>query len=120
MTGFGNARRRVAQFRICLERDAERGLVPEGNVAPADACYTRIEAILDAARVELEAAGPEAYDPEFVCLFLSSMNMLGRRMSQATWRVRDPLRLRETAVRLSREARLLSEHFCARIDRRAA
>jgi hypothetical protein len=120
MTGFGDARRQVAQFRICLERDAERALVPESSVAPADACYRRFEAILDAARVELEAAGPEAYDPGFLRLFVSSMNMLARRMSQATWRQREPLQLRATAARLSREAQLLAEHLYARIDRRAA
>ena len=120
MSGFGNAQRRVAQLRVGLERDAQSGLVPEFNVAPADACYVRFGEILDSARVDLEAAGPASYDPGFLRLFLSSMNMLGRRMAQATWREREPRQLRVTAARLSREAELLGEHLCARIDRRAA
>ena len=82
MQTFRGLRRKLAQFRICLERDVRAGVVPPEAFAEVDGCYAELDSALEAARIELEAAGPPS--GELVGSCMAAHAALGRRMFRAT------------------------------------
>ena len=114
-----DVRRRLAQHRICLERDTAAGIIPRPAFAAIDGCYDDLMRLLETARVELEAVGP-ALEPEFVGLFVGGCARLDRQMFAAMYRSGPAAELSALAARLRREARTLREHLWLRLGRVAA
>lgn len=115
MRTFSEARRRLAQYRICLERDVEGGIIPAPSFAAVDACYVSLSTMLDSARIELEAAGPAVWERAVMALFLAGWGRLARNMFAAMYQQRDPEELERTAVEISGRGRAMMEHLWARI-----
>ena len=80
-----------------------------------DACYESLATMLESARVELEAAGPEAQQEACVTRFAGGWNTLARHMFAATYRQRDALELARTAADVSGESRALMECLWRRV-----
>lgn len=120
MQTFGDARRRLAEYRICLERDVRSGRVPAPAAVAVDECYVSLAGILDEARLQLEAAGPAAQDGAFMGLFVSGCVMLGRRLARAVERREEPGALQALAVEVTVKARELMDHLWMRLERAAA
>jgi len=115
MRTFSDARRRLAEYRIRLERDVEAGIIPAPAFAAVDACYVNISTMLEKARVELEAAGPDAWERSFMTRFVGGGTTLARCMFTATHRQADPEQLERTAAEVSGKARTLLESLWTRI-----
>jgi len=120
MKTFGYARRRLAEYRICLEQEVQSGVLPAPSAAVVDDCYVSLVDILDEARLQLEAAGPAAQDGAFMGLFVSGCLMLGRRVSRAVERREHPAALGALAEEVTAKARELMEHLWMRLERTAA
>lgn len=115
MRTFSEAGRRLAEYRICLERDVEGGIIPAPAFVAVDACYVSLSTMLDSARIELEAAGPAVQEPAFIARFLGGWSKLARHMFAAMYQQRDLEELERTAADVSGRGRALMEHLCARI-----
>ncbi len=112
---FSDARRRLAEYRICLERDVEDGIIPAPAFAVVDACYVSLSVMLDSARIELEAAGPEAQERALIARFLGGSGQLARHMFAVTYQQRDLQELERTAAYVSGRGRAMMEQLWARI-----
>lgn len=119
MGTFSDTRRRLTEYRICLEFDVGAGIIQAPAAVSIDACYASLYVLLETARVELEAAGPEAHDAAFVNMFVDRCAALGRRMFRAMYRQRNVLELERTAADVRSKARVLMEHLRARVERAA-
>ena len=115
MLKFSDAGRRLAQYRICLERDVEGGIIPAPAFAAVDACYLSLSAMLDAARIELEAAGPAVQERAFMAVFLEGWGRLARHMFAAVYQQRDLEELERTAAEINGRGHAMMEHLWARI-----
>jgi hypothetical protein len=112
---FSDARRRLAEYRICLERDVDGGLIPAPAFAAVDACYLSLSATLDTARIELEAAGPAAQEQALMGRFLGAWGELARTMFAATYQPRNLQELERTAAQVSDRGRAILERLWVRI-----
>ncbi len=118
VSSFVVARRRIAQCRICLERDASLGIIPAAAQADVDRCYLAVATILDDARVEIEAAGPRLdRDGMFREEFIGGCLVLAQCMFRAMYREACPLALRRVAGCLCAQARGLKGYLWARLER---
>lgn len=107
---FSPIYRRIAQYRLCLERDAGSGIIPAGCVDDIDACFKSIAATLELGRAELEGAGPGAdRDGAVGGQLLSGCASLALAMFGAMYRRKDPVALCRCARDLRRDARRLIE-----------
>lgn len=103
---FAGARRRVEQWRICLERDVNSGIIPAQAQNEVDRCYVTVALLLDEASVEMEAVGSLSHrDEERGAQFVEGCLSLAQRMSGATYSEACPLALRRAAARLCAQAR---------------
>jgi len=110
MRTFSDASLRLAEYRICLERDVAAGIIPEPAFARVDACYVSISTMLEIARVELEAAGP-ARERAFTTRFVGGGAALARCMYKATRRPVCLEELERIAAEVSGKARALKEYL---------
>ena len=78
-----------------------------------------VGALLETARVEVEAAGP-GLEPGFVGLFVGGCARLDRQMFATMYRSRDEADLASRAARVRAEARALHEHLWLRLGLAAA
>ncbi len=118
VSSFVVARRRIAQCRICLERDTSLRLIPAAAQDDVDRCYLAVATILDDARVEIEAAGPRLdRDVVFREEFIGGCLLLVQCMFCAMYRETCPLALRRVAGCLCAQARGLKEYLWARLER---
>ncbi len=115
MGTFRGAMRQVAEYRIRLEHDVAAGIIPTSASAAVDACYVSIVAMLESARVELEAAGPRAQEQIFMIGFVGGWITLARQMFMATNGQAGVEELERTAAEVSCRARTLMEYLSARI-----
>ncbi|MCH7946118.1 MAG: hypothetical protein IIC73_08925 [Armatimonadetes bacterium] len=115
MRTFSDATRRLAEYRICLERDVEAGIIPGTASAAVDACYVSLSTMLESARVELEAAGPDAQEQPFMDRFVGSWATLARHMFTAMYRQGDPRDLERTAAHVTGSGRALIEYLWTHI-----
>lgn len=121
MRTFEDAIRRIEEYRICLERDAERGIIATGAVPMIDDCYRTLETVLRSARIELEGAGVQlGRGSESGTQVVTGCALLSRRMFRRMYRERDADRLRSAAVAIASEGRVLMERLWARLDAVAA
>lgn len=109
MREFSAARRRLAEYRICLERDVAAGLIPAPAFVAVDACYASLSTMLESARVKLEAAGPEVQQEAFATRCAGGWTRLARHMFAAMYRQRDPAELERVAAEISGKSRALME-----------
>jgi hypothetical protein len=112
--------RQLVEHRLCLERDVAAGIVPVAGFAAVDGVFGELSTLLEAARVELEAAGPAALEPGFVVPFVGGCGALDRQMFSAMYGELDPVRLGQLAAELRAEGRALLESLRARVRRVAA
>ena len=117
VSSFVGARRRIAQCRICLERDASLGIIPVAS-QDDDRCYLAVATILDDARVEIKAAGPRLdRDGMFGEEFIGGCLVLAQCMFRAMYKEACPLALRRVAGCLCAQARSLKGYLWARLER---
>jgi len=108
---FSDAHRRLAEYRICLERDVEGGIIPAPVFATVDACYVNLSATLDWARVELEAAGLAKQEEVRMGQFLRGWGRLATRMFAATYQEHDLEELERTAAEVTAGGRVVVERL---------
>lgn len=60
MSSMDTVARRIARYRVCLERDAQRGAVTAAAQAAIDGGMAALGGVLESARIELEGAGAAA------------------------------------------------------------
>jgi len=117
---FDTVAHRIARYRICLERDAERGIIRADAREVVDDCYRTLRALLESARIELEGAGAGAPgDDGFADHFVSGCGGLALRMYRSMYRESRVDRLHAQAGQIRAEGRDLMEHLWARIERAA-
>lgn len=114
MSLFEDAARRIEQYRICLDRDVDRGLISRRAREPVDACYRTLAALLRGARIEMEGAGTMA-DP-IRDHFVGGCARLALQMYRTTYREVEARRLVRTASALRAEGRRLMEELRARLE----
>ncbi|HJO05629.1 MAG TPA: hypothetical protein QGG47_16800 [Acidobacteriota bacterium] len=115
---FSGAHWRIAQCRICLERDASSGIIPATAQLDVDGCYVAVARVLDEASVEIEAAGARLDGEErFVEQFVGECLLLTQGMFRAMYTERSPRALCRVADRLGARAVGLREHLWARLER---
>lgn len=108
---FSDAHRRLAEYRICLERDVEGGIIPAPVFTTVDACYANLSVILDWARVELEAAGLATQQEVRMGQFLRGWSRLATRMFAATHQQHDLEKLERTAAEVAAGGRAVVERL---------
>ena len=111
---FSDAHRRLAEYRICLELDVEGGVIPAPAFATVDACYVDLSAMLDSARIELEAAGGQ--ERVRAGLFLGGWGELATRMFAAMYQQHDLVKLERTAAEVTACGRAIVECLWDRAD----
>ncbi len=118
---FDSAIRRIEQYRICLERDAELGVIPSTSREAVDRCYRTLETVLRSARIEIEGVGDAAdAERDFGAHFVGGCSMLALRMFRRMYSETDPVRLAAAASSIRSEGRALMEHLWARLETMAA
>lgn len=118
MSTFDQGLRRIAQYRLCLERDAGRGIVAVDAADAVDRCFVSLAGFLESARVAVEGAGGSPQDG-FARHFAAACGELARSLFVAMYRESDARRLEALTGDVRRQARSLVEHLWLRLDRAA-
>lgn len=116
MGAFDRILQRIAVYRACLERDAQRGIIPSAAAAAADECFAAIGGVLESARIELEGAGVPAGADAFAEHLVGSCSELARCLFGHMYREPDAGALAHLAAGLGAEARALFEHLWLRLE----
>lgn len=118
LSSYDQGLRRIAQYRLCLERDTERGIVAAEAAAAVDRGFVDLAGLLESARIEVEGAGRSPHDG-LARHFAAACDDLGRRLFVAACREPDARRLEATAAELTARALALVERLRLRIGRAA-
>ena len=106
--------KRIIQYRICLERDVEHGVVSHASSVAVDRIFRSLSADLEYAQYEL--AGLVGPGGAFRQHFVGGYAQLARTMFLAMYRDDDSGRLARLAHSLEAEARVLMEQLRIRIE----
>jgi len=118
MGAYDEGLHRIARYRICLERDTGRGLIPRDARGPVDRCFASLAGFLESARVAIEGSG-KLPDDDFVHQFAAGCCDLARQLFVAMYREPDPRRLALLARGARAEGCRRVEHLWLRLDRAA-
>jgi hypothetical protein len=118
MSSYDEGLRRIAQYRLCLERDVDRGIIRAEAAEAIDRCFVSLAGCLESARVAIEGAGAVP-EEGFAGHFAAACGDLARQLFVAMYREPDPRRLAGVAASLKGEALGLVEHLWLRLDHAA-
>lgn len=120
MNRFDRLARRVAQYRICLERDVKGGLLDARAQAPVATCFVALERLLESARIEIEGAWPgRDARVRLERLVVGGCAALARRMFELMARRADATTLVAAARAIRIETLALEQRLQARLRRAA-
>lgn len=115
MSSFDSAAQRIAKYRICLERDAARGVIPPAALAAADGCLCTVQNVLESARIEIEGAGAGVAARGMGDLLVSGCAVLALRVFRAMYREADVVRLIDGVEALRGDPHRLLEQLRRRL-----
>jgi hypothetical protein len=118
MISFDRAVYRIVQYRICLERDARRGIIAGSVAGQLDRCFRDLGDRLEFARVELEGAGL-GRRRRLAGAFVTACAELARSLFLAIYREPDSRKLIARSESLDAEAVQLTNRLKARLHRAA-
>ena len=107
----------IARYRICLERDVDRGIIPVDAHESIDRCFASLASFLESARVAIEGSG--RVGDGFAHHFAAGCSDLARQLFVAMYLEPDPRRLASLARGLRAESCRRVEHLWLRLDRAA-
>ena len=116
MSSLNAVLRKVAEYRICLERDAEREIISRGSALVIERFYSSLATDLEHARYELEGAGLVGSGGPFRQHLVAGYARLARTMFLAMYRDDNPGRLSRLVLALEADARTLMEQLRIRVE----